>query len=49
MEVYPELIVMLTENDRTIKNAYEIFEKCKDSKAEGAFCLYEKPWQNNCP
>lgn len=34
MEVYPELIVMLTENDRTVKNAYEIFERCKDSKAE---------------
>lgn len=30
----PELIVMLTQNDRTIKNAYEIFEQCKESKAK---------------
>ena len=30
----PELIVMLTKNDRTIKNAYEVFEQCKDSKAK---------------
>ena len=30
----PNLIVMLTYNDRTVENAYEIFEKCKDSKAE---------------
>ena len=30
----PELIVMLTKNDRTIKNACEIFEQCKDSKAK---------------
>lgn len=29
----PELIVMLTYNDRTVKNAYEIFEQCKNSKA----------------
>lgn len=29
----PVLIVMLTYNDRTVKNAYEIFEQCKDSKA----------------
>lgn len=28
------LIVMLTHNDRTVKNAYDIFEKCKNSKAE---------------
>lgn len=30
---YPVLIVMLTYNDRTVNNAYEIFEQCKDSKA----------------
>lgn len=29
-----ELIVMLTHNDRTVKNAYEIFEECKESKAK---------------
>ena len=29
----PILIVMLTYNDRTVNNAYEIFEQCKDSKA----------------
>lgn len=28
------LIVMLTHNDKTVKNAYEIFEQCKNSKAE---------------
>ena len=28
------LIVMLTHNDRTVENAYEIFEKCKYSKAK---------------
>lgn len=30
----PELIVMLTHNDVTVKNAYEIFESCKDTKAK---------------
>ena len=30
----PELIVMLTYNDFTVKNAAEIFEACKDSKAK---------------
>lgn len=30
----PELIVMLTHNDRTVANAPEIFEACKDSKAK---------------
>lgn len=30
----PELIVMLTHNDRTVENAYEIFEQAKDSKAK---------------
>lgn len=29
-----ELIVMLTYNDRTITDAYEIFDECKDSKAQ---------------
>lgn len=30
----PELIVMLTCNDRTVENAYDIFEQCKNSKAK---------------
>ena len=30
----PELIVMLTHNDHTVENAYEIFERCKNSKAK---------------
>lgn len=30
----PELIVMLTYNDFTVRNAAEIFEACKDSKAK---------------
>lgn len=30
----PELIVMLTHNDRTVENAYEIFNACKDTKAK---------------
>lgn len=29
----PELIVMLTHNDRTVENAREIFEQCKHTKA----------------
>lgn len=29
----PELIVMLTHNDLTVENAYEVFEQCKDTKA----------------
>ncbi|MDL2236979.1 hypothetical protein LJC56_04000 [Christensenellaceae bacterium OttesenSCG-928-K19] len=29
-----ELIVMLTHNDRTVENAYEIFDQCKNSKAK---------------
>lgn len=29
----PELIVMLTHNDLTVENAYQIFEECKDTKA----------------
>lgn len=30
----PELVVMLTYDDFTVKNAYEIFDKCKNSKAK---------------
>jgi len=30
----PELIVMLTHNEHTVENAYEIFEQCKNSKAK---------------
>lgn len=30
----PELIVMLTLNDRTVRNAPEVFEQCKNSKAK---------------
>lgn len=33
MKKTPELIVMLTHNDFTVENAREIFEQCKDSKA----------------
>lgn len=29
----PVLVVMLTKNDHTVKNAYEIFELCKNSEA----------------
>ena len=30
----PHLIVMLTHHDCTVRNAYEIFEQCKRSKAD---------------
>lgn len=30
----PELIVMLTLNDRTVKNASQVFDQCKNSKAK---------------
>ena len=30
----PKLIVMLTHHDKTVENAVEIFEACKDTKAE---------------
>lgn len=30
----PELIVMLTYNDITVSNAYEVFEQCKNTKAK---------------
>lgn len=29
----PELIVMLTHNDLTVENAYEVFDQCKETKA----------------
>ena len=34
MNETPFLIVMLTHNDQTVKNAAEIFRQCKNSKAE---------------
>ncbi len=34
MKRYPKLIVMLTYNDRTVKNAFELFEEGRGSKAE---------------
>lgn len=30
----PELIVMLTHHDRTVEDAYKVFDQCKDSKAK---------------
>ena len=36
------LIVMLTHNDKTVNNAYEVFEQCKKSKAK-FFGLKEEP------
>lgn len=34
MKKKPILVVMLTYNDMTVENAYEIFDQCNDSKAE---------------
>ena len=34
MGTSPELIVMLTHNDLTVDNAYDIFEQCKNSRAK---------------
>ncbi|HIW20411.1 MAG TPA: hypothetical protein H9887_00075 [Candidatus Dorea intestinavium] len=34
MNENPNLIVMLTFNDLTVENAYDVFEKCKSSKAK---------------
>lgn len=34
MNNHPELIVMLTHNDRTVENAWEIFDQCKTAKAK---------------
>ena len=33
MNLHSELIVMLTHNDHTVHNAYEIFLLCRNSKA----------------
>ncbi len=41
MNNIPQLIVMLTHNDFTVKNAYEIFEECKNSKAKFWGCKDE--------
>lgn len=38
----PELIVMLTHNDSTVRNAHEVFQQCKDSKAK-FFGFKEEP------
>lgn len=42
MKTNPELIVMLTYNDCTVNNAYEIFNQCKNSKAK-FWGMKEKP------
>ena len=34
-----ELIVMLTHNDLTVENAYEIFEQCQDTKKSRTFSV----------
>lgn len=34
MSNHPQLIVMLTYNDRTVDNAYEVFDRCRGSKAQ---------------
>lgn len=34
MNKKPNLIVMLTHNDRTVTNAYEVFEQCKDCEVQ---------------
>ena len=34
MHKKPELIVMLTYNDVTVSNAYEVFEQCRNTKDE---------------
>ena len=31
---YPELVVMLTYQDRTVDKAFQIFEECKNTKAK---------------
>ena len=36
------LVVMLTHNDKTVNNAYEVFEQCKKSKAK-FFGFKEEP------
>ena len=42
MEKVPALIVMLTYNDETVENAFDIFEHCKDCGAE-YFGFKEEP------
>lgn len=34
MTEHPQLIVMLTQNDMTVENAYELFDACKNTSAE---------------
>lgn len=34
MSNHPQLIVMLTYNDRTVDNAYDIFDQCRNSQAQ---------------
>lgn len=34
MREKPVLIVMLTQDDKTVKDAYEVFDRCKDAKAD---------------
>lgn len=34
MPNHPQLIVMLTYNDQTVNNAYDIFDQCRNSQAE---------------
>lgn len=34
MTAAPKLIVMLTHHDRTVENAFEIFDRCRDAQAE---------------
>ena len=39
----PQLVVMITKDDRTVDNAFEIFEKCKNTKAKTTTKLKLKP------
>lgn len=41
MSEIPELIVMLTHNDRTVKNAYNVFEQCRNSSVRIWGCKEE--------
>ena len=34
MPNHQQLIVMLTYNDQTVNNAYDIFDQCRSSQAE---------------
>ena len=42
MEEDLNLIVMLTHNDKTVNNAYEVFDNCKNSKGK-YFGFKEEP------